>query len=215
MRLSMQPPIQQLMQQLGQQLVQRLIEQRTVIIAVFACACTMLAVLLAIFTVEPVANGAGLPHPSINGMLVGGDGAARLEAIAPLPVVFHFLIVLLIALLGLLGIDQKRRDRRLLAITVAACLWHALICWQLWSSYYHFLETGETDYFLGFSVATAWQVYGVWFGSLPLAVLYCWGFSRYIYTEEDETAFAELMEAEQAGMQTRNEQTDTEQAITG
>ena len=67
------------------------------------------------------------------------------------------------------------------------------IAWQMYSSHLQYLETGNTDYFLGFPIATAWAVYGTWLGAIPLVVLYSVGFHKYIYTPEDEQQFKKLL----------------------
>jgi hypothetical protein len=63
-----------------------------------------------------------------------------------------------------------------------------------------FLDTNETDYFLGFPNATAWQTYGTWLGAIPLVLIYSLGFRKFIYTEEDERQFNALL-AEKAQQQ--------------
>ena len=168
--------------------------QRALIGGIFFCAAAMLGILLGIFLAPPFAGAAGLPHPTIAAMAIGGDGMARLAPIAPLAFAFHCLILLLCTLLAALGIAEKRRDSLLLLLLPLLFLWQLFICLQLWGGYLSFLQTGETAYVLGFPLPTAWQVYGVWLGAIPMVVFYCLAFSRYIYTEADEQAFAELLE---------------------
>jgi len=63
----------------------------------------------------------------------------------------------------------------------------------MYSSHLQYLETGNTGYFLGFPIATAWAVYGTWLGAIPLVVLYTVGFHKCIYTPEDEQQFNKLL----------------------
>ena len=46
---------------------------------------------------------------------------------------------------------------------------------------------------MGFPVATAWQVYGTWLGAIPLIILYTVGFRKFIFTEEDERKYEQLL----------------------
>ena len=57
----------------------------------------------------------------------------------------------------------------------------------------HFLATGETSFFMGFPTPTAWAVYGVWAGALPSMFIYVIGFRQFIYTEEDEAEYEQLL----------------------
>ena len=68
------------------------------------------------------------------------------------------------------------------------------VWWQMYSGHQGFLETGVTSYFMGFPVATAWQVYGTWLGAIPLIILYTVGFRKFIFTEEDEEKYEKLLE---------------------
>ncbi|MGI9249727.1 MAG: hypothetical protein ACR2PR_00780 [Pseudohongiellaceae bacterium] len=177
--------------------------QRVLVGILFACSSVMLAILVAIFLAEPAVNAVGLPHPEIAGMRIGGDGAARLAAIGPLAFVFHCLILVLVAVFVALGVRERHRDGLFLFSVLGTFLLQLFVCWQMWASHQQFMETGETIYVMGFPLTTAWMVYGVWASALPLAVLYCWGFKRYVYSAEDEQAFAELMA--QAGEQESDE----------
>ena len=61
------------------------------------------------------------------------------------------------------------------------------------STHQEFLQTGETGYFMGFPVPTAWQMYGTWLSAIPLIIIYTLGFRHFIYTEEDEEQFEALL----------------------
>lgn len=166
---------------------------RNVIHWIFAVCALMGLVLLAIALAEPTANAGGLPHPDFPGMVIGGDGAARLEDIGLLAFLFQSLLLLLVVLLSILGITEQRRSPKLMAVMGGCYAFMMLVCWQMFSQHQAFLETGETGYFLGFPTATAWQVYGTWLCAMPLILLYTIGFRHYIFSEEDEAAFQQLV----------------------
>ncbi len=166
---------------------------RSLIYVIFAICILMAGLLLAICLAEPVANAGGIPHPDFSGMQSGGDGAARLAHIGYLAFSLQCLLLLLIVCLAALGVAEKRRNAEFMAYMCGTLLLSLLAWWQMYSGHQQFLETGVTEYFMGFPTPTSWQVYGTWFGAIPLIVLYSLGFRKFIYTEEDEAEFQQLL----------------------
>ena len=161
---------------------------------IFAVSVLMGLLLIAMLLAESVPNAGGLPHPDYPGMQVGQDGAARLEHIGTFAFMFQGLLLLLVVCLSVLGITDRNRSPQLLAYMGASYAFMLFSWWQMYSGHQEFLDSGETEYFMGFPVATAWQVYGTWLGAIPLVLIYTLGFRKYIYTAEDEAAFNELLE---------------------
>lgn len=164
-----------------------------IILTIFAICCAMAALLLAIIVAEPIANSGGLPHPTLPGVMVGGDGAARLEEIGGFAFAFQCLLLLLIVALCVLGVNERRRTPLLYGMLGLTYLFTLIIWWQMYYGHLDYLETGETGYFLGFPVATAWQMYGTWFGAIPLILIYTLGFRTYIHTDDDEAKYQQLL----------------------
>jgi hypothetical protein len=129
-----------------------------------------------------------------SGMRAGGDGAARLEHIGGLAFSFQCLLLFLIVSLAALGVSEQRRSMELWAYMAGTLFFSLFIWWQMYSSHQSFLETGTSSYFMGFPTATAWQLYGTWLGSIPLIFIYCIGFRKFIFTEEDERKYEQLLE---------------------
>lgn len=166
---------------------------RSVIYWIFAICVLMGALLLAIMLAETVPNAGGVPHPEFAGMVVGEDGAARLEFIGSYAFLFKSLLLALIVCLSILGVTERNRSKELLIYMAASLTFMLFIWWQMYSSHQVFLETGETGYFMGFPIATAWQMYGTWLGAIPLILIYTLGFNKYIYTPADAEAFDRLL----------------------
>ncbi len=164
-----------------------------VIIGIFSICCAMAALLLAIILAEPVAGSGGIPHPTIAGLMNGGDGAARLAEIGWLAFLFQCLLLLLIVALAALGVAQRHHGLKLYTLLFLSYLFTLFIWWQMYFGHLHFLETGETGYFLGFPVATAWQMYGTWIGAIPLVLIYVLGFKTFIHSDEDEQVYQALL----------------------
>ena len=167
---------------------------RSIIHWIFAVCALMGLILVAISLIEPTPNAGGLPHPVFPGMVIGGDGSARLADISILAFLFQSLLLLLIVLLSILGVNEERRSPKFMGYMAACFVFMLFIWWQMYSSHQHFLETGETGYFFGFPTATAWQVYGTWLCAIPLIVLYSVGFRQFVYSKEDEKKFQALLE---------------------
>ncbi len=167
---------------------------RSIIHWIFAICALMGLILLAIALIEPTPNAGGVPHPVFPGMVIGGDGEARMADIGTLAFLFQSLLLLLIVCLSILGVNEERRSPKFMAFMVASYIFMLFIWWQMYSSHQHFLATGETGYFLGFPTATAWQVYGTWLCAIPLIILYSVGFRQFVFSEEDEAKFQALLE---------------------
>lgn len=160
---------------------------------IFAVGVVMAGVLLAICLAETVPDAGGAAHPVFPGLQIGGDGAARFEHIGNLGFAFQCLLLIQIALLSLLGVSERYRTNELLAYMGGSLLFTLIIAWKMYSGHLAFLETGETGYFLGFPVATAWATYGTWLGAIPLILIYVLGFEKFIYTPEDEEKYKALL----------------------
>jgi len=160
---------------------------------IFAVGVLMAGVLLAICLAETVPGSGGVPHPEFPGLQIGGDGAARFEHIGNLGFAFQCLLLVQIALLSLLGVSERYRSNQLLAYMGGSLVLTLFVAWKMYSGHLAFIETGETGYFLGFPIATAWATYGTWLGAIPLILIYVVGFNKFIYTDEDEAKFKALL----------------------
>ncbi|MDA0804753.1 MAG: hypothetical protein O3A23_03810 [Proteobacteria bacterium] len=166
---------------------------RQLIYVIAAICTTMTVILLLILTADPVANAGGAAHPVFAGMRIGGDGLARLETIGSLGYAFQALLLSLIVAFATLGVSERHRTPRLRAYMIATLVFSLFILWRMVASHLNFIATGETSYFMGFPTATAWAMYGVWLGGIPLVFIYTLGFRQFIYTDEDQAEFERLV----------------------
>lgn len=131
---------------------------------------------------------AGAAHPDYPAMTIGGDGTRASPILLP-AWLWQAAVIITATLLILLGIAPRHRSGMVLGL-LAACGLAMLVSWTfLLTSYQASVAAGETSYALGFPVATSWMIYGIWFSQGLLTVLYCWGFRKFIFTEEDEAKF--------------------------
>ncbi len=178
---------------------------RQLIYVIAAICAAMTIILFLILTAEPVTNAGGSAHPIFAGMRIGGDGLARLEHIGSLGYAFQALLLSLIVAFATLGVSEKHRTPRLRAYMIATLIFSLFILWQMVSSHLNFIATGETTYFMGFPTPTAWAMYGVWLGGIPLVMIYTLGFRQFIYTDEDQAEFEKLVaESAAEGQETDN-----------
>ena len=178
---------------------------RQLIYVIAAICAAMTIILFLILTAEPVTNAGGSAHPIFAGMRIGGDGLARLEHIGSLGYAFQALLLSLIIAFAMLGVSEKHRTPRLRAYMIATLIFSLFILWQMVSSHLNFIATGERTYFMGFPSPTAWAMYGVWLGGIPLVLIYTLGFRQFIYTDEDQAEFEKLVaECAAEGQETDN-----------
>lgn len=156
--------------------------------------CLLLGLLLiAIIMAEGVANAGGIPHSEIAGMTVGGDGELRLEHIGTYAFLFQSILLLLIVCLCALGVSPRYRSTAFYGYMAGCYGLMLFIWWQMYFGHQEFMQTDEISYFMGFPAPTAWQMYGTWFGAIPLMLIYTLGFRKFIYTPEDDEAFKAVL----------------------
>jgi hypothetical protein len=127
-------------------------------------------------------------------MKIGGDGMARLSTIGMLPYWLQVAIITLVVLLLASGIKKERRTIAFWTPIIAVGLMYQWVWWKIWQGYLQYLQTGETTYTLGFTTPSAWMVFGVWICGFFLMLIYVVGFRRFIFSEEDEAKYEQLLE---------------------
>lgn len=156
--------------------------------------CLLLGLLLiAIMTAEEVVNAGGIAHSQISGMTSGGDGELRLEHIGTYAFLFQSILLLLIVCLCALGVSPRYRSNAFYGYMAGCYGLMLFIWWQMYFGHQGFMQTGEITYFMGFPTPTAWQMYGTWFGAIPLMLIYTLGFRKFIYTQADDEAFQAVL----------------------
>jgi hypothetical protein len=146
-----------------------------------------------VFSVEPPMT-TGAAHPEFAGMRIGGDGSARLGTIGNIGYWLQVAVLALVILFIAAGIKKQRRTIGFWGPIIAVGLMYQWVWWKIWQAYLHFLQTGETGYVLGFTTASAWMVFGVWICGFFLMLIYVVGFRKFIFSEEDEAEYAQLLE---------------------
>ncbi len=148
--------------------------------------------LLIMVLIEPApANATGIAHPSIPNMVIGGD-SSRFELIGDYAWWFQIFVLAQAHCLAALGVRPERRTNTFLTLLAGCYALALLVWWQMVAGYQSFVATGQTSFFVGFPVATAWQTYGLWFSGAGLICLYTFGFSRYVWSDADQTSFEAL-----------------------
>lgn len=160
---------------------------------IFALCLLLGLLLVAIVMADEVANAGGIPHYEISGMTAGGDGELRLEHIGTYAFLFQSLLLLLIVCLCALGVSPRYRSTAFYGYMAGCYGLMFFIWWQMYFGHQQFMQTDEVAYFMGFPAPTAWQMYGTWFGAIPLMLIYTLGFSKFIYTQADEEAFQAIL----------------------
>ena len=126
-------------------------------------------------------------------MRIGGDGAARIEPIATLALVFQVIVLAQFACFIALGVSAHRRTPTFYGLLSVCFLITVFVWWSLLAGHRAYLESGETQYFFGFPTATAWVMYAVWLAGLSFVILYVVGFKQFVWSDSDETEFKKLL----------------------
>ncbi|RMB07734.1 hypothetical protein [Eilatimonas milleporae] len=137
-------------------------------------------------------NAAGMPHPDLPGMMVGGDGAARWAPIAGAVYVFHTAFMILGGLLFYLGVPVHRRGWRITLVLAAVTAVMLLVTHALHQSYTLFLETGLTVFMGGFPAPAFLALFATWGAYVLYDILFVVAFRHVFLNAEDEAAFNAL-----------------------
>ncbi|WCL54068.1 hypothetical protein [Gimibacter soli] len=153
----------------------------------------LLGIVAFVWEAPLTAGATGLPHATIDGMKVGGDAAARLDALGNAPYFMQLIVIALVAILYDFSLPAHRRIRAarigftLLALA-AAVVWTAI-----WFGYRAAVGGDEPAIVLGFPWPSTVAIWGVWGSMLAFDLFYVWGFRRFILHADDEAAFAALV----------------------
>lgn len=141
---------------------------------------------------EPAAS-TGISHPEIPAMRSGGDGAARFLPVATASLIMNSAVIALFSALLYMGISPARRNKRSKTWILSGTVASMLVWWAIYGYYTAYLRTGETEFILGFPMATAFVVYAIWLASCIFVIAYVVGFRDFVLPQEDEDAFHELV----------------------
>jgi hypothetical protein len=159
----------------------------------FALLLAIAGITIFILVSDVPAGATGVAHPSIAGMKLGGDGAARLADIGMAPFYFQIAVIAFAGTLLYMGVAEHRRDLTL-RLTLGGATGIAFFVWyMLYDGYQTFLATGHSDVVFGFPVPTNWMFWGIWGSFVIFDLFYVAAFRRYFLPFEDEAAFEALV----------------------
>ncbi len=157
------------------------------------------AILLILISLSPAEAPMVLPHPTIPKINIGGDGSERMANIGLYAFLLQCAVLGQYICLIILSVSPRYRSNGFYLVVLGTFAAMVFVWIKTYYGHQAFLETGETEYFLGFPTATAWQTYGIWLAAIPLTLLYSIGFKKFIYTKEDEAAFEALLKENATG----------------
>ena len=155
----------------------------------------IIAICLVLIVVGPESAGTtGSVHEQFPAMRIGGDGASRYLPVQMLTLILQSAAIVLFGVLLYLGVNERHRSLRARAWIASGSAASVLVWWAIAASYSEFLETGTTKMVLGFPVATAFTVFGLWLSGFVLVLGYVFGYRSFIFTSDDEVRYKELVE---------------------
>lgn len=163
-----------------------------------------LLLVLVFFEPAPM-NAAGIAHPDVAAMRIGGD-SARFAPVSDYAWWFQIVVLAQAHCLAALGVKPERRTGTFLALLSACYVIAVAVWWQMIASYENYVVSGETEFFLGFPTATAWQTYGQFFSGACLIALYSFGFRHYVWSDDDEAQFTDLVQTTTLSQASSNNQ---------
>ncbi|MGV6800327.1 MAG: hypothetical protein ACWA5L_00200 [bacterium] len=141
----------------------------------------------------PTGEAIGYAQSNYPGMMAGGEGAERSAPLFLPILLWQFCVIGLGIAFIIQATPVHNRTIGFYGAMFVSGLAMAASWAALMLSYKNYLISGETAYIFGFPLATSWLVYGIWLSEAFLALFYVIGFRRYVFTEENERAFAQLL----------------------
>jgi hypothetical protein len=146
---------------------------------------------LSLIRTEPPGSSGG-PHPGIEGMMIGGDGATRIRGFEAPAFILNAASLLVFVTLMVFGVSGRYRNRGFWLGMALMTLILLFTGYRVINGYLDYVNTGHLDYFLGFPSPTAWMIYGIWGAGALFIIFYVVGFRKYIFTEEDEAVLRDI-----------------------
>lgn len=146
-----------------------------------------------------VYQGHGYEHDTFPSMNQGGSGEARHG-----PIFWHALafgVLQLAFMIGLLAFGTRRDEGAgalVIPLAIGATLWITVFV-LLMFSYRGFMLEDTHGLFLSLPKPTAWFILGLWPFQFFFVVVYVWGFSKAVVTDEDVARFQEILQAKRQG----------------
>ena len=106
-----------------------------------------------------------------------------------------FLQILVLIFYGsLMAVTVIKKNNNLVLFYIAFATFLGIINWlAMYFTYQNYLNSGLTEIFFGFPLATNFMVYGNWLTGILFASIYIYFFNDVIYSNEDEQAFKALL----------------------
>ena len=139
-------------------------------------------------------QGHGLDHPQFESMEIGGPGAERHEHILWLGWVLAMLEILFFVCCLAFGARRNGRVGPIAKPLAFGAVVYMIVFTMMILAYRGFMNADEYPFFLSLPVPTAWMLYGVWVWPAFFILLYIITYGRYIWTDEDQVRFDEILE---------------------
>ena len=159
----------------------------------FLLLAITVTLILSLIRPEPP-DYSGRPHPEIEEMRIGGDGAARMQGYKTAGFIILGCSILLFIALMVFGVSGRHRTRAFWIWMGINSLVLLYVSYRIMSGYLDYLSTGKLTFIMGFPEPTAWMIYGIWGGGALFVILYVVGFKKFIYTPQDESVLQDIAE---------------------
>jgi hypothetical protein len=160
-----------------------------ILIMLLACC----AIFTIVFCLGAPLGGDGFTHPEYSTMRRGGDGVERLEGVHALGWLFGILHFCICVALLVMGANKQGRLGILKRPILIGLVLNVLLLCAMMAVYFKYAREGTGALFGSLPWPTALMMYGVWPIQLIFVFIYIWGFDRWIFTDQDEKKFRQLV----------------------
>jgi len=160
-----------------------------ILIMLLAC-CAIFAIILCL---SPSSGGDGFTHPEHSTMRRGGDGVERLRGVHVFGWIFGILHFCICVGLVVMGANKYGRLGILKRPILIGLVLNVLLLCAMMAVYWKFAREGSSDLLGSLPWPTALMMYGLWPTQLIFVFIYVWGFDRWIFTDQDEEEFRQLV----------------------
>ncbi len=159
--------------------------------------CVVVVILMIVgMMVSPVLSGiTGQPDTEYTSLFISGTPISQLAILKVIGLAFGLCTVSIFLLAVAIGAQKKRSKHQKQVnktLIVGAVLYLGVYLWMV-LSWWDYTETNSFEYVLGLPKPTAIQMFGLLFIPAFLSFFYITKFDAWVYSDEDEAKFKEIL----------------------
>lgn len=154
----------------------------------------LLIIIIALWVLPDIPQSTSQLHPEYGTLLKSGNSVTAQSSVKWLAYLFGLFILFIFVATIFIGAKRKRSTGNLRYWLLAGALAYAITYHFSIMAYWSYAEAGQTAYFGGLPIPTAWSIYGIWSVPIIMTLVYVFRFDEWILDKQDMEEFKVLVE---------------------